>query len=377
MVGAALAPPAGSLMLTVAAAKRRGTFALNVRFELPTPGVAALFGRSGCGKSTAVNIIAGLLQPDSGRVVLDDAVLLDMQQGVDVPPERRRIGYVFQDTRLFPHLSVAANLRYAQKRAVGAPYVDLAAVTSLLDLAGLMNRRTHQLSGGERQRVAIGRALLTQPRLLLLDEPLAALDEARREEVLPYLETLRDQLAIPMVYVTHDFAEVLRLATHIVLMEAGSVTAQGTVGEMSLNPRLRSIIGPDEVGAIIDGVVLGVDSSSNLTRVRVGQGELNVQSRGLAAGTALRVQLLARDIIVSTRIPQHLSVRNSLAGIVTSIHGDDDDSDLITIDIGAEEIVARVTKAATRDLSLRPGMEAWALVKSVSLRGHAFAARPK
>jgi molybdate transport system ATP-binding protein len=377
MVGAALAPPAGSLMLTVAAAKRRGTFALNVRFELPTPGVVALFGRSGCGKSTAVNIIAGLLQPDSGRVVLDDTVLVDLQQGVDVPPERRRIGYVFQDTRLFPHLSVAANLRYAQKRAVGAPYVDLAAVTSLLDLAGLLNRRTHQLSGGERQRVAIGRALLTQPRLLLLDEPLAALDEARREEVLPYLETLRDQLAIPMVYVTHDFAEVLRLATHIVLMEAGSVTAQGTVGEMSLNPRLRSIIGPDEVGAIIDGVVLGVDSSSNLTRVRVGQGELNVQSRGLAVGTALRVQLLARDIIVSTRIPQHLSVRNSLAGIVTSIQGDDDDSDLITIDIGAEEIVARVTKAATRDLSLRPGMEAWALVKSVSLRGHAFAARPK
>ena len=173
-------------MLTVAAAKRRGTFALNVRFELPTPGVVALFGRSGCGKSTAVNIIAGLLQPDSGRVVLDDTVLVDLQQGVDVPPERRRIGYVFQDTRLFPHLSVAANLRYAQKRAVGAPYVDLAAVTSLLDLAALMNRRTHQLSGGERQRVAIGRALLTQPRLLLLDEPLAALDEARREEVLPY-----------------------------------------------------------------------------------------------------------------------------------------------------------------------------------------------
>jgi molybdate transport system ATP-binding protein len=377
MVGAALAPPAGSMMLTVAAAKRRGTFELNVRFELPTPGVVALFGRSGCGKSTVVNIIAGLLQPDSGRVVLDDTVLVDLQQGVDVPPERRRIGYVFQDTRLFPHLSVAANLRYAQKRAVGAPYVDLAAVTSLLDLAALMNRRTHQLSGGERQRVAIGRALLTQPRLLLLDEPLAALDEARREEVLPYLETLRDQLAIPMVYVTHDFAEVLRLATHIVLMEAGSVTAQGTVGEMSLNPRLRSIIGPDEVGAIIDGIVLGVDSSSNLTRVRVGQGELNVQARGLAVGTALRVQLLARDIIVSTRFPQHLSVRNSLAGIVTSIHGDDDDSDLITIDIGAEEIMARVTKAATRDLSLHPGMEAWALVKSVSLRGHAFAARPK
>jgi molybdate transport system ATP-binding protein len=376
MADAALAPHAGSMMLAVAVAKRRGTFALNVGFDLPTPGVVALFGRSGCGKSTVVNIIAGLLRPDSGRVLLDDTVLLDTQRRIDVPPERRRIGYVFQDARLFPHLSVAANLKYAEKRAAGPPYVDLAAVLSLLDLTGLMNRRTHQLSGGERQRVAIGRALLAQPRLLLLDEPLAALDEARREEVLPYLESLRDQLAIPMVYVTHDFAEVLRLATHIVLMEAGSITAQGTVGGMSLNPRLRSIIGPDEVGAIVDGVVLGFDSSSNLTRVRVGHGELNVQTRGLAAGTSLRVQLLARDIIVSTQPPRHLSVRNSLEGMVTGIHGDDEDSDLVTIDIGAAEILARVTKAATRDLSLRAGARAWALVKSVSLRGHAFAARP-
>jgi len=361
-------------MLTVAVAKQRGAFALRVHFELPTPGVVALFGRSGCGKSSLVNIIAGLLAPDAGSVALDDFVLLDTDRGINVPPERRRIGYVFQDARLFPHLSVAANLRYAQKRAVGAPYVSLDAVTGLLDLASLMDRRTHQLSGGERQRVAIGRALLTQPRLLLLDEPLAALDGARREEVLPYLGTLRDQLAIPMVYVTHDFDDVLRLATHIVLMEAGSVIAQGAVGEMSLDPHLRAIIGPDEVGAIIDGIVLGIDSGANLTKVRVGHGELYVQAMGRAAGTALRVQLLARDIIVSTQIPQHLSVRNSLAGVVTSIQGDDLDSDLVTIDIGAAQIMARITKAATRDLSLRPGMKVWALVKSVSLRGHSFAA---
>ncbi|HEY3655091.1 MAG TPA: molybdenum ABC transporter ATP-binding protein [Steroidobacteraceae bacterium] len=361
-------------MLTVAVAKQRGAFALRVHFELPTPGVVALFGRSGCGKSSLVNIIAGLLAPDAGSVALDDFVLLDTDRGINVPPERRRIGYVFQDARLFPHLSVAANLRYAQKRAVGAPYVSLEAVTGLLDLASLMDRRTHQLSGGERQRVAIGRALLTQPRLLLLDEPLAALDGARREEVLPYLGTLRDQLAIPMVYVTHDFDDVLRLATHIVLMEAGSVIAQGAVGEMSLDPHLRAIIGPDEVGAIIDGIVLGIDSGANLTKVRVGHGELYVQAMGRAAGTALRVQLLARDIIVSTQIPQHLSVRNSLAGVVTSIQGDDLDSDLVTIDIGAAQIMARITKAATRDLSLRPGMKVWALVKSVSLRGHSFAA---
>ncbi len=361
-------------MLAVSASFRRGAFVLNVGFETPTPGVVALFGRSGCGKTTAINIMAGLLRPQSGRIVLDDAVLLDTGSGVDVPPDRRRVGYVFQDARLFPHLSVAANLRYALRRAAGPRYVSLDTVVDLLALGSLMNRRTHQLSGGERQRVAIGRALLSQPRLLLLDEPLAALDEARRAEVLPYLESLRDQLRIPMVYVTHDFAEVLRLATHIVLMEAGCVTAQGKVADMSLDRRLRSIIGPDEVGAIIDGTVLGIDPISTLTRVRLGSGEVNVHAGNLSAGTALRVQLLARDVIVSTQMPRHLSVRNSLAGIVTSVQ-DDSDSDLITIDIGGETILARITKSATRELSLRPGMQAWALVKSMSLRGHAFAAR--
>jgi molybdate transport system ATP-binding protein len=364
-------------MLTVAVAKQLGAFALNVRFELPTPGVAVLFGRSGCGKTTVVNIIAGLLRPDAARVVLEGAVLHDTQQAIDVPSERRRIGYVFQDARLFPHLSVAANLRYAEKRAAGTPFVDMGRVTALLNLESLMNRRTHQLSGGERQRVAIGRALLTQPRLLLLDEPLAGVDEARRAELLPYLETLRDQLAIPMVYVTHDFSEVLRLATHLVLMDAGAVAAQGAVGAMSLDPRLRAIIGPDQVGAIIEGEVLSTDPSSRLTRVRVGGGELRVHAGSPAAGTVLRVQLLARDIIVASQLPRHLSVRNNLAGVVTGIQEDDFESDLVRIDIGGAEILARITKAATRELSLYPGMNAWALVKSVSLRGHAFTARPR
>ncbi len=360
-------------MLAVAAARKRGAFALDVCFELPTPGVAALFGRSGSGKSMVVNTIAGLLKPDSGRIVHDGSVLLDTLRQIDVPPERRRMGYVFQDARLFPHLSVAGNLRYAERRAAGSTYVSLETVTALLALGPLMDRRTHQLSGGERQRVAIGRALLTQPRLLLLDEPLAALDDARREEVLPYLETLRDQLAIPMVYVTHDFDEVLRLATHIVLMESGAVIAQGEVAKMSLDPHLRSLIGPDQVGAIIDGVVLGFDTASGLTKVRVGHGELHVQAKDLVVGTPLRVQLLARDVIVSTQVPQRLSVRNCLAGLVTSIQGDHLGSDLITIDIGGAAIVARITKAATRELSLTPQMNAWALVKSVSLRGHSFA----
>jgi molybdate transport system ATP-binding protein len=361
-------------MLKVAARKRLGTFMLDAKFELPTPGVVALFGRSGCGKTTLVNIIAGLLQADSGQVALDDAVLLDSERHIDVPPERRRIGYVFQESRLFPHLNVEANLRYALKRASRAPFVTLRLVAELLDLGSLMNHRVHQLSGGERQRVAIGRALLSQPRLLLLDEPLASLDASRREEVLPYLETLRDQLAIPMVYVSHNFDEVLRLATHLVLMESGTTVAQGGVGELSVNPNLRSIIGADAVGTIVDGTVLGQETSSGLWRVRVGNGELKVPSGSRLEGARLRVQLLARDLIVATRAPEYLSVRNTLAGRVTAVTDDDGDSDLIEIDIGGTVITARVTKAATRDLGLETGTSVWALVKSVSLRSYSIGA---
>jgi molybdate transport system ATP-binding protein len=356
-------------MLTVAVKKRRGSFTLDAQFELPTPGVVTLFGRSGCGKSTLVNIVAGLLQADGGRVALDDEVLLDSERGINVPPEGRRIGYVFQDARLFPHFSVAANLRYAAKRARARPYVGFDTVADLLDLGFLMERRVHQLSGGERQRVAIGRALLSQPRLLLLDEPLASLDAARREEVLPYLESLRDQLSLPMIYVSHNFDEVLRLATHIVLLEAGLTVAQGGVGEMSLNPKLRAIIGADAVGAILEGTVLGNESSSGLTRVQVGAGELKFHTVNGATGAKLRVQLLARDLIVATQLPQNLSVRNSLAGVVTTVTHDDASSDLIGIDIGGMEIMARVTKAATRDLAIAPGVPVWALVKAASLRG--------
>jgi molybdate transport system ATP-binding protein len=360
-------------MLAVAVRKRRGDFQLDVAFEMPTPGVMAVFGRSGCGKSTVVNLLAGLLEPDTGRIALDGHVWRDTQRHIDVPAERRGVGYVFQDARLFPHLRVLGNLRYALKRAGAPRFIELDAVIELLDLGSLLERRTHQLSGGERQRIGIGRALLSQPRLLLLDEPLAALDAARREEVLPYLETLRDRLALPMVYVTHRFDEVLRLATQLVLLEAGAVLAQGGLADMSLNPQLRSIIGRDEVGAIVDGRVLGFDPASGLTRVSVGRGEVRVQAPALAPGTGLRVQLLARDIIISTCAPQHLSVRNSLDGVITHLD-DDGDSDLVTVDIGGASVMARVTKAATQELGLRTGMPTWALIKSVSLRGRSFAA---
>jgi molybdate transport system ATP-binding protein len=210
--------------------KRQGDFQLDVAIRAPTPGLIALFGRSGCGKSTIIHLIAGLLRPDEGRVVLDADALFDSARHVNLPAERRRLGYVFQDSRLFPHYDVLGNLRYGEKRAPRAQVAQRIGFDEIVDLLGigtLLKRRPHQLSGGERQRVAIGRALLSQPRLLLLDEPLASLDATRKAEILPYLERLRDEAAVPMVYVSHHADEVRRIATSVVRIEAGCVAAVG------------------------------------------------------------------------------------------------------------------------------------------------------
>lgn len=354
-------------MLKVKVAKRRDGFALNAEFNAPTPGVVALFGRSGCGKSTTINIISGLLAADTARVELDGHVLTDL------PPEQRRIGYVFQDGRLFPHMSVVRNLQYGLKRT-RAPQQTIAfdQIVSLLGLESLLHRRPYQLSGGERQRVSLGRALLSQPALLLLDEPLAALDAARRDEVLPHLEKLRDNLSIPMVYVSHQFDEVLQLATHVVLMDAGQVVTHGPLSEVSLVPQLRAIVGSDSVGAVVDGVVTNVDSAGGMAQLRVGSGSLNVSMSSVRAGDRVRVQLLARDIILATQEPHGLSVRNQLRGVITSLVNDEDDARLVTVDVGGTNVLSRVTRNAVEALGLRDGMNVWVLVKAVSTRGHAY-----
>jgi molybdate transport system ATP-binding protein len=208
--------------------------------------------------------------------------------------------------------------------------------------------------------------------MLLLDEPLAALDAARREEVLPYLERLRDNFSIPMVYVSHQFDEVLRLATHVVLMDAGRVLAQGTLNEVSLVPALRDIVGADSVGAVLDGVVTGVDASAGMADLRVGAGVLNVSVRGVGVGEHMRVQLLARDIILAVEAPRGLSVRNELRGVVVALVEDEDEAVLVTVDVGGANVLSRVTRSAVGALGLRVGMAVWVLVKAVSTRGHAF-----
>jgi molybdate transport system ATP-binding protein len=370
-------------MLRISVLKKREGFTLRAEIEAPTPGIVALFGRSGCGKTTLVNLISGLLAPDEGRIQLDDTVLTDTGSGIAVPVEQRHIGYVFQDGRLFPHFSVMGNLRYGEKRMLrharersfdaGKRLIGFDEVVELLGLSSLLDRRPHQLSGGERQRVGLGRALLCQPQLLLLDEPLASLDAARREEVLPYLEALRDRLAVPMVYVSHQFEEVLQLATHVVLMEAGSVVAQGTLSEVSLQPQLRAIVGPDSVGSVLDGVVTRSDSHG-MANLQLGNGSLYVSLQNVAVGSRVRVQLLARDIILATEKPHGLSVRNALQGIVTDLSPDAYEAVLVKVDIGGATMLSRITQDAAEALSLHPGMPVWALVKSVSTRGHVFRA---
>jgi molybdate transport system ATP-binding protein len=298
---------------------------------------------------------------------------------------------VFQDARLFPHLDVMANLRYGETRArrfsrrpnphVRAPMpvasITLEKIAPMLALEPLLSRRVQQLSGGERQRVALGRALLSQPRLLLLDEPLASLDAARREEVLPYLERLRDELSIPIIYVSHQFEEVLRLATHVVLMDRGKVLSQGALDDVSLHPELRAIVGPDAVGSVLRGTVESLDGGTGLAGVRIGNNSLQLNLRGARAGASVRVQLLARDVFLATSRPENLSVRNVLTGTVARIVADDEDSDLVYVDIGGPSVLARVTRAASSSLGLRPGLSVWVLVKTVSIRGHAFVEAPR
>ena len=362
-------------MLSVSLTKRRSGFALQVAFDAPVPGVVALFGRSGCGKSTTVDLIAGLLDPDEGHVRLDGDTLVDTRERVSVRAEHRRIGYVFQDSKLFPHLSVAGNLRYGLKRVRdGGARIGFDEVVALLGLAPFLARRPHQLSGGERQRVALGRALLSQPRLLLLDEPLASIDAARREEVLPYLEALRDRLSIPMVYVSHQFDEVLRLATHVVLLDAGHVVAQGSPGDVSLRPELRAIVGPETVGAVLDGTIVGVDAASRLAELRLGHGTLRINAPDATVGASVRVQLPARDVILATAPPHGLSVRNAIEGVIDDVIEDDDDARLVRVDIGGAFVLSRVTVAAVNALGLKKGAAVWVLIKAVSMRGHTFKA---
>jgi molybdate transport system ATP-binding protein len=345
-------------------------FALDAGFTTPTPGVTAVFGPSGCGKSTLLSAVAGLLRPDAGRVALDGTVLLDTAAGVMVPPEKRRCGVVFQDSRLFPHLSVETNLRYGMRRARrDAEGPEFEEVVTLLGIAHLLPRRPAALSGGERQRVALGRALLSRPRLLLMDEPLASLDAPRRAEVLPFLTRVRDRFRTPILYVTHALDEVDRLADHLVLMEAGRVLASDTVEALSARTDLPLLATRRDAGAVLACTVLDHDAARGLTRLGFAGGDLRVPLREEAPGMALRMRVRARDVSVATEEPQGLSVQNILPATLEAIEPVAAHEAMLRLRLGGATLLARVTADAVVRLGLRPGQSLWALVKSAAFAG--------
>ena len=343
-----------------------GGFQLDTQFQA-FGGLTALFGRSGAGKTSLVNLLAGLERPEAGRISVNGHVLFDSEAGIDVPPEGRRLGYVFQEARLFPHLSVESNLTYGMKLlAASERHQDAGQVIDLLDLAPLLARRPRTLSGGEKQRVALGRALLASPRLLLMDEPLASLDSARKNEILPFIERLRDDIKLPIVYVSHALEEVIRLADTMVILSDGQVVASGGVEDLMSRLDLRPLTGRYEAGAVLSVTVTGRDADFGLSQLSFGGNRFLVPALDLAEGATLRLRVRARDVSLSLEAPQGSSILNVFEGTITEIEAGEGAQADVLIDIGVP-LMARITRKSIHDLGLKPGMAVHALVKAVAI----------
>ncbi len=342
----------------------RADFALNVDLQLPGRGVTALFGPSGCGKTTLLRCIAGL-ERASGSLTVNEHLWQDATHFV--PTHQRAIGYVFQEASLFPHLSVRGNLQYGMKRASSNGTVEIDPIIDLLGIRALLDRKPDSLSGGERQRVAIARALAVDPKLLLMDEPLAALDLKRKQEILPYLDRLQATLEIPILYVTHSPDEVVRLAHHLVVMDAGSVVASGELADTLSQLDLPVKLG-QEAGVVIESVVGSIESQWHLTRMDFDGGSVWIRDPGLALGAKARVRILASDVSLAREQPGKSSIQNVLQGQIDAMRDDEHPGlVLVRVKVGGTALLARVTKRAVSELALMPGDTVWTQVKSVAL----------
>jgi len=353
------------MSLSVDIQQQTAHFSLQVAFDAPA-GVTALFGRSGTGKTTVINAVAGLMTPDRGRIALNDTPLFDSERGVNLPPHRRALGYVFQDSRLFPHLSVRRNLTYGQRFSSQRPGATLAEVCALLGIADLLDRAPDSLSGGERQRVAIGRALLSCPKMLLMDEPLASLDTARKAEILPYLERLRDNTDIPILYVSHSVAEVARLATTVVVLEAGRVARYGPAERVLSDPEIVRQLGVREAGAILPATV-AKHHDDGLSELTISGGRLFLPGTDAAPGQRTRVRILAQDVILSLDRPEGLSALNILPVTVMTLRDGSGPGVIVQLACGDDRLLARITRRSADRMKLSVGDTVHAVIKSVSI----------
>ena len=352
----------------------RVEFLLDVNLQLPAQGITAIFGPSGSGKTTLLRATAGLEKMAQGLIQIGSSIWLDTLQGIHLPTWQRPLGYVFQESSLLPHLDVQQNLNFGLKRALKSSDRALFDATQsmqtsieLLGIETLLKRMPDQLSGGERQRVAIARAIAMQPKLLLMDEPLASLDEARRQEIFPWLIRLRDELKMPMLYVTHSLEEVTRLADHLVVLDKGKTSAQGPVVDVFTQVGNPLRLG-DDAGALIAGHIGAIDSQWHLSRVDFDGGCVWIRDTGFPVGKAVRIRILARDVSLATSEPQNTSIQNHLHGSIQSITPDAHPSQvMVVLKCGAQEVLARVTKRAVDELGLQVGMPLWVQVKSVAL----------
>ena len=342
-------------------------FTLDVDLDLPARGVTALFGHSGSGKTTLLRCVAGLQRAPQGRLVVNGDIWQD--DGHWRPTHQRPLGYVFQEASLFPHLTVIGNLRYGMRRVTGAQRVSLDGAIELLGIGALLERKPEHLSGGERQRVSMARALALSPRLLLMDEPLAALDLKRKQEILPYLERLHRELDIPVLYVSHAPDEVARLADHIVALDAGRVVAAGPLRETLARLDLPIRLGED-AGVVLDAVVAERDPAWHLTRVTFAGGSLWVRDAGHALGQPVRVRVLARDVSIALQPVPHTSILNCLSATVDAMAQDDHPAmTLLRLSVGASPMLARLTRRSADELALAPGLGVWVQIKAAALIG--------
>jgi molybdate transport system ATP-binding protein len=357
-------------MIDVRLKRAYSGFSLDVDLNLPGRGVTAFYGHSGSGKTTCLRCIAGLERAEHGFVQINDEVWQDSDNGIFVPPHKRALGYVFQEASLFPQLSVLANLQFGLKRiAKSQRRVDMAQATELLGIGHLLERHPQHLSGGERQRVGIARALLTSPKLLLMDEPLAALDSQRKSEILPYLQRLHDELDIPVLYVSHAQDEVARLADHLVLLSEGKALASGPIGETLARLDLPMAMG-DDAGVIIEGQVSAYDAEYQLLSLQLPATEMSIRvtHAPIALGQPLRCKVHARDISLSLQNSEFSSILNRLPVTVVSEQSADNAAHvLIRLDAGGTPLVARITRYSRDQLGVHPGQHLWAQIKAVAV----------